>query len=160
MSDNSLHELYLGLGTNLGDKQQNIKLALEYIEKRIGKVVACSAFYITEPVGFDSENNFLNAACQVQTSLQPREVLIETQCIEKEMGRKSKSINHQYSDRVIDIDLLLFGSAIIQEEDLTLPHPHLHERDFVLRPLNDIASNFVHPLLGYTIGELLNNLND
>lgn len=155
MFDNKkLHNLYLGLGTNLGDREQNIQLALNKIGERIGKVIACSAFYITKPVGFESENQFLNAACQVQTSLEPLDVLTETQNIEKDMGRVAKSVDKVYSDRIIDIDLLLFDNSIIEYPHLVLPHPHLHEREFVLLPLLDIAGEIVHPVLGKTMNEL------
>lgn len=149
-----MHDVYLGLGSNLGDRGENLEIALDYIEERIGKVVATSAFYVTEPVGFESDNQFLNAACKVETKLAPTDVLQITQKIEKEMGRQSKSQNRAYADRTIDIDILLYEDEILKTPDLTLPHPHLHERAFVLYPLAEIAGEYVHPVLHKAISEL------
>ena len=101
-------KVYVGLGTNLGDKEQNLKVAVQKIEEQIGKVVSLSAFYITAPWGFTSENSFLNAAACVETELSPLDVLQKTQSIERELGRTKKSVNGAYSDRLIDIDLLLY----------------------------------------------------
>lgn len=135
--------LYLSLGTNLGDKEQNLRRALELIGQRVGQVMACSTFIATEPWGFRSDNSFLNAACRVETSLTPLQVLAETQAIEREMGRTQKSSNGIYHDRLIDIDLLMAfdadGRTIeVDSPRLKLPHPLMQERDFVMRPLREI----------------------
>ena len=106
-------KVYVGLGTNLGDKEQNLKVAVQKIEEQIGKVVSLSAFYITAPWGFTSENSFLNAAACVETELSPLDVLQKTQSIERELGRTKKSVNGAYSDRLIDIDLLLYEDLIL-----------------------------------------------
>ena len=150
----SLHNVYLGLGSNLGDREDNIQKTLSLIERRIGKIVAVSSMYRTEPVGFESDNYFVNAACILQTELSPLEVLEYTQVVEKELGRNVKSINGKYHDRIIDIDVLLYDSLIVEYPHYILPHPHLHERKFVLEPLAEIASHIVHPILHKTIGEL------
>lgn len=150
-----LHDVYLGLGSNLGNKAENLNHALKNIEERIGKIIACSAFYVTEPVGFVSDNQFMNAACHVQTVISPLEILQITQAIEQNLGRESKSVNEVYTDRIIDIDILLYDDQIVQLPNLTIPHPHLAERLFVLYPLADIAKDYVHPILHKTIGELL-----
>ena len=164
-------KVYVGLGTNLGDKEQNLKVAVQKIEEQIGKVVSLSAFYITAPWGFTSENSFLNAAACVETELSPLDVLQKTQSIERELGRTKKSVNGAYSDRLIDIDLLLYGDAVVEEDfdvpgaegrkvHLSLPHPLMHERRFVMEPLAEVAPDVVHPILKKTFRELLASLAD
>lgn len=156
--NNTLHQVYLALGSNLGDKYQHIQNALDQIGQRIGTVVSVSEMYATQPVGFESDNEFVNAACRVDTTLEPVEILTITQAIEREMGRQSKSINRQYADRIIDIDILFCDSKAHLSPDLTLPHPQLHKRMFVLAPLADIAPHLVHPVLNMTISELKQKL--
>ncbi len=146
--------VYLGLGTNLGDKEQNLRMSVKKIEERIGSVVALSAFYATAPWGFSSENSFLNAAVGVETTLSPLQVLRETQRIEREMGRTEKSVNGWYADRLIDIDLLLYDDRVMDAEGLILPHPLMTERRFVMEPLSEIAPDMVHPVLHKTLREL------
>ena len=146
--------VYLGLGTNLGDKEQNLRMSIKKIEERIGNVVSLSAFYATAPWGFSSENSFLNAAVCVETTLLPLQVLEETQRIERELGRTEKSVNGLYADRLIDIDLLLYDDRVIDAEGLILPHPLMTERRFVMEPLSEIAPDVVHPVLHKTMKEL------
>ena len=146
--------VYLGLGTNLGNKEQNLRMSVQKIEERIGKTVSLSAFYVTAPWGFASDNSFLNAVVCVETPLLPLEVLKETQAIERELGRTSKSMGGVYSDRLIDIDLLLYGDTIMDEEGLILPHPLMVERRFVMEPLAEIAPDVMHPVLHKTMKEL------
>ena len=155
-------KVYVGLGTNLGDKEQNLRDAVQKIEEQIGKVVSLSAFYVTAPWGFVSENSFLNAAACVETDLSPLDVLQETQSIERELGRTKKSANGVYSDRLIDIDLLLYENLVLSVTspsgaELNLPHPLMTERDFVMKPLAEIAPNLVHPVLGKTMRELISS---
>ena len=146
--------VYLGLGTNLGDKEQNLRMSIKKIEERIGNVVSLSAFYATAPWGFSSENSFLNAAVCVETTLLPLQVLEETQRIERELGRTEKSVNGLYADRLIDIDLLLYDDRVMDAEGLVLPHPLMTERRFVMEPLSEIAPDVVHPVLHKTMKEL------
>ena len=146
--------VYLGLGTNLGDKESNLHVAVRKINERIGEVTALSAFYVTAPWGFSSENSFLNAACCVESVLPPLDILRETQEIERELGRMKKSAGGNYSDRLIDIDLLLYGDKILQDESLIVPHPLMTDRKFVLEPLAEIAPDVVHPVFHKTIKEL------
>ena len=147
--------VYFGLGTNLGDKEYNLRLAVRKIEERVGKVVSLSAFYATAPWGFSSEHTFLNAAACVETLLPPLSVLHLTQEIEREIGRTHKSVGGVYSDRVIDIDLLLYEDRVLDTPELKLPHPLMHERRFVMEPLAEIAPGVVHPVFKKTIQELL-----
>lgn len=132
------HTLYLGLGSNLGDKQQNIAMAVEKIEELIGHVECQSALHITEPWGFQSDNMFVNAAVKCVTILSPHEVLEKTKDIEWQMGRTTKSVDGTYKDRIIDIDILLYDDMEINDPDLVIPHPLMHQRDFVMKPLNEI----------------------
>ena len=131
-------ELYLSLGSNLGDRAEMLHRAIALIGERIGTVQRVSSFIETEPWGFKSKNRFLNAACLVLTALSPEQCLEQTQQIERELGRKSKSKGGKYRDRPIDIDLLLYGDVTLSTPKLTLPHPHMHERDFVMIPLREI----------------------
>lgn len=156
----NLHDVYLALGTNLGNKEENIYQAIKLINERVGMVIIHSALYVTEPLGFQSENNFVNAACLVMTSMEPLELLKATQEIEITMGRDSKSVNKEYSDRIIDIDILLYDRILFKDKDLIIPHPHLHERPFVLTPLVEIAGQYVHPILDQSLYELEESLVD
>ena len=146
--------VYLGLGTNLGDKAANLHAAVHLISGKIGKVISLSSFYATAPWGFESENSFLNAAICVETSLSPLEVLHRTQEIERTLGRTHKSTGGIYYDRIIDIDLLLYNKEIIQTPELTLPHPLMLQRDFVMNPLVEIAPDVVHPVFGKKLSVL------
>ncbi len=150
-------KVYLGLGTNLGDMESNLRNALLEIQERVGSVTSQSAFYLTEPWGFDSTNKFLNMVVEVQTTLTPFQLLSVTQSIEKELGRLTKSEDGVYSDRLIDIDILFYGQDVITDATLTIPHPLLHKRDFVLEPLKEIAANFVHPIMKCSIADITGN---
>ena len=132
------HLVYFSLGSNLGDKKQNLSTAIKLMEKQIGVLLRQSAFLETEPWGFQSDNSFVNAAICMETTLEPLEVLVETQKIEREMGRTIKSVNGEYHDRIIDIDILLYDDLHINTPQLTIPHPLMEERDFVMIPLREI----------------------
>jgi len=141
-----MNKVYLSLGTNLGNKRAHLLQAIGYIAEKIGSFSAISSVYETKPWGFESENDFLNMMVCVETRLSPIEILTITQSIEKEMGRTQKT-NHSYHDRIIDIDLIAYNDLILQSERLQLPHPLFHQRRFVLEPFNEIAPDFVHPVL-------------
>lgn len=136
-----MHTVYLSLGTNLGDKEANINRAIEKINDSVGTVLRTSSFIETEPWGFDSSNTFLNAALCVETDLSPEQLLNATQLIEREMGRTHKSVNRVYHDRLIDIDILLYDDITISTPALTIPHPLMQERDFVMIPLREIIED-------------------
>lgn len=146
--------VYLGLGTNLGNKEANLRTAIYKLQERIGKQVSLSSFYETAPWGFESDHSFLNAAIGLETSLSPIEILHITQEIEKELGRIKKSVNGSYSDRLIDIDILLYDTLVLQTPELTIPHPLMTERDFVMKPLIEIAGNVIHPTRQKTLSGL------
>lgn len=152
------HLVYLSLGTNLGNKEENLRTAMTLIEEQVGTITSQSALYASAPWGFDSENTFLNNAISVETSLTPEELLSTTQRIEHTLGRTHKSVDGQYSDRLIDIDILLYDDVVMHTPSLTLPHPLMHRRLFVLEPLSEIASTMIHPLLQKEIATLCNEL--
>ena len=135
--------LYLSLGTNLGDRQKNLSFALEFIGREVGTVVSASDIIETEPWGFESSNRFLNMAVKVETTLQPLEVLHTTQEIERKLGRTQKSVNREYHDRMIDIDILLYDDLVMNTPELTIPHPLMYQREFVMKPLTQIAPELV-----------------
>jgi len=139
--------VYLGLGTNLGDKNQNLNDAVMELSLEVGSVVSLSAFYTSEPWGFNSEHVFLNAVVLMETSLSPVQVLLKTQMIEKKLGRTGKSVT-DYEDRLIDIDILLYDMLIIENPSLKIPHPLITKRNFVLIPLVEIAPDLVDPVSG------------
>lgn len=142
--------IFLGIGTNLGDREANLRTALQLLHERVGECIACSSIYRSAPQGFVSENEFANVVVVCRTDHSPEEVLLITQQIEREMGRTEKSVNGVYHDRVIDIDLLQAGigsresgtqtQVECKTDTLTLPHPRMHERDFVLIPLREVEA--------------------
>lgn len=136
-----MSKVFLGLGSNLGNKEENINIAIRKIEEQVGNVLACSPFFYSKPQGFVSKNDFVNTAICCQTNLSPRQVLLITQNIERQLGRTKKTRKgFPYSDRTIDIDILLFDDLHINEPDLTIPHPKMQERDFVMIPLKQIRA--------------------
>ncbi|WP_455627658.1 2-amino-4-hydroxy-6-hydroxymethyldihydropteridine diphosphokinase [Parabacteroides chinchillae] len=144
---------YLSLGTNIGNKRRNLITAAALLAERVGDILALSDIYETEPWGFESENTFLNAALALRTLLSPLELLDATRLIEIEMGRVEKS-NGTYQDRIIDIDILMYDDIVMQTLQLTIPHPLMHKRSFVMEPLAEIAPDVVHPVFHKTIAEL------
>ena len=131
-----MHKVYLGLGSNQGDRNKQLARAIELIGERVGKVIRQSSIIETEPWGFTSGNKFLNCAIFIETELLPRKVLEVTKQIERELGRRYKGM--AYRDRPIDIDILLYDDLTLDEPDLQIPHPLMYERDFVMIPLRAI----------------------
>lgn len=136
-----MSKLYLGLGSNMGNREDYIRQALRLIGERVGKVLRTSSLIETEPWGFESEHRFLNAVCLIETNLSPLDCLHKTQRIEHLLGRRHKSRDGHYTDRPIDIDLLFYDDLVIQTPELTIPHPHWQERDFVRIPLEEIRED-------------------
>lgn len=144
-------QLLLALGTNLGDREENIRQACRLLQAEVGPLLGLAPLFRTAPVGFESDNVFFNTVALFQTSRTAEELLDLTQEIERRMGRTQKSVAGRHFDRTIDIDLLwLEGVEPIDSNRLTLPHPHLHERAFVLDPLMELLPEWKHPLTGLT----------
>jgi 2-amino-4-hydroxy-6-hydroxymethyldihydropteridine diphosphokinase len=141
---------YLSLGSNLGDRAANLNEAITRLAS-LGKVVAVSSFYETEPVEVTAQPWFLNCAVKLDTQKMPRQLLTGILDLEREMGRRR---NQNKGPRNIDIDILLFGTSIVEAKGLTIPHPGLHERRFVLEPLTEIGAEVRHPVFKKTIREL------
>ncbi len=135
-----MKSVFLGLGSNLGDRRATLCRAYEEIERLVGPIVARSAFYESRPWGFQSPHQFLNSVVCCHTFLMPREVLRATQHVEQMLGRTTKSVGGIYHDRPIDIDILLYDNLHVDEADLRIPHPLMLQRDFVMTPLLEVLS--------------------
>jgi 2-amino-4-hydroxy-6-hydroxymethyldihydropteridine diphosphokinase len=153
-----MKRVFLGLGTNLGDRERNLGQALDKIAEVIGIIISRSSVYETEPWGFQSSDQFLNMVIGVDTNLKPSGLLGRLLMIESLLGRLRDG--KQYSSRIIDIDILLYGRQKVDTISLKIPHPRMHERNFVLVPLCEIAPRIVHPVFGKTMTELLNECKD
>ena len=153
-----MNKVFLGLGTNLGTREANIEKALARIKEYIGPVTKSSSLYETEPWGFESDEQFINMVVRIDTGLNPGDLLQEILNVEFFLGRKRGGT--QYTSRVIDIDILLFGEKIINENKLKIPHPRMHERRFVLEPMCEIAGEEIHPVFGKSFAKLLEECKD
>ncbi len=151
--------LYIGLGSNLGNRKEHLDKAVLEIKNSVGKIIAVSDYCISEPWGFESKNDFLNAVLAVDTTMHLTDILHKTQEIEKKMGSAvHRKRDGGYTDRIIDIDLLASGGEIICNSELTLPHPRMHERLFVMVPFVSVAPGWIHPVFHKTAKDLLSEL--
>mgnify|MGYP000981149268 CR=1 FL=1 len=147
--------VYISFGSNIGDREKAIEEALDLIDQNQMKITKRSDIYETEPYGYTDQPVFLNGAVEVETKLTCREVLEKLLNIEKEVGRVRK---FKWGPRLIDLDIIFFNDEIYDEEDLKVPHTDMQNRDFVLKPLNELCPDIIHPVLKKTIKELLEDL--
>jgi 2-amino-4-hydroxy-6-hydroxymethyldihydropteridine diphosphokinase/dihydroneopterin aldolase/2-amino-4-hydroxy-6-hydroxymethyldihydropteridine diphosphokinase len=148
---------YLALGSNIGDREAYLAKALKMLGETEGvKVTNVSTFLNTKPVGYTDQPDFLNAVVEIETTLEPHTLL--GVCNEIEQNLKRKRIIH-WGPRTIDVDILLFGDLVLEDETLTIPHPRMTERNFVMQPLSEIAPNVIHPVLGKTVWELYGKIH-
>ncbi|MDD4144911.1 MAG: 2-amino-4-hydroxy-6-hydroxymethyldihydropteridine diphosphokinase [Prolixibacteraceae bacterium] len=153
-----MHEVYLGIGGNIGNKKYNFHKAIILIQKKLGKVTDTSSVYETPPWGFNSEDNFWNMVIKIETTLNPEALISKILLIEKSYNRKrTEGI---YTSRKMDIDILYFDNLVLNISNLNIPHPKIQDRLFVLVPLYEIAPGYKHPLLKLTNRELLENCQD
>ena len=154
---NEFNRLYLHTGSNLGERESHLEQANKHIEKRIGSIARASGVFETKPWGIEDQPDFLNQALEVQTRLSPFEVLEQILQIEKRLGRQREI---KWGARLIDIDILFYNEQIIDTPKLSIPHPYLQHRNFVLIPMLEIAPDLIHPVFGKTIEELYALSND
>ncbi len=148
--------VYIGIGSNLGNRRENCLHAIELLQKKGIIVTKRSSLYETEPWGVKDQPRFINMAVEIDTSLEPKELLKILKNIEKELGREKSS---KWGPRIIDLDILLFDDIILNKDNLKIPHPLMHKRDFVLRPLCEIAPDVYHPLLKMRMYELMQKIH-
>ncbi len=148
---------YIGIGSNLGNRQKNCTRAIELLEKRGIVIKKKSSMYETEPWGVEEQPQFINVVLEAETSLEPHELLRMLKDVEREVGR---GITFKWGPRIIDLDILLFDDLFLRDNSLQIPHPLMHERDFVLKPLCEIAPEKIHPLLKMTMCDLLSKLQN
>ena len=152
------NDVVISIGTNLGNKIDNVRIALEQITK-LSDIEFKSKIYLSEPWGFESKNSFLNMAVLVKTSYQPKELLMELKKIENEMGRLKK-VKNEYEDRIIDLDILIFDQKKINSNELIVPHPRIRTRKFSILVLKDLFHNQRIPVLNNTADEMLQKVTD
>jgi 2-amino-4-hydroxy-6-hydroxymethyldihydropteridine diphosphokinase len=149
------HIAYIGVGSNLGDPKRNCQQAIDLLNSDVCQVLACSPFYRTEPVGYISQPPFINAVIKLNTDLSPIKLLGELNTIERKLG---KAIKTRWGPRTIDLDILLYDNLIIKEQGLKIPHPRMQMRSFVMIPLVELEPELIHPVLGQSMRELLEQI--
>ena len=152
-----IENIFLGLGSNQGDRELNLKRSIKLLNSRVGKVLKFSRVYESEPWGEKKQNHFLNQVIEIETNIDPYDLLNICKNIENDMGRKPEI---RWGKRIIDIDILYYQSKIINNLNLSIPHKLMHERKFVMIPLNDLNENHLHPILKISNKEILNKCID
>ncbi len=152
-----MQKIFLSLGTNIGDREQNLIRCIEALEGRNINIVRNSSIYETEPYGDTAQPNFYNMVVRIKTSFTPTQLLYETKLIEKQFGRKKTG---RWGPRIIDIDILTYNRVSLQKPELIIPHPQLHKRRFVLIPLKEVDNRFVHPTLKKNVDQILAECED
>lgn len=153
------HKTFISIGSNIGDKRVNCENALNRIATSgVGEIIKVSRFYRTQPVDYTDQDWFVNAAAEIETPLLPKEFLLALKNIEKELGTTLKSV--RFGPRIIDLDILLYDDLVINSNDLIIPHERMHERVFVLKPLCDINSEIIHPVIKRKIKDILLDIED
>jgi 2-amino-4-hydroxy-6-hydroxymethyldihydropteridine diphosphokinase len=154
-----VNKVYLSLGSNLGDKEMNLEKTMFHLQEKLGEIIVQSSLFYSKAFEFQSESDFVNNVILIQTNYDAFEILKITQEIEKEIGRKLKSTDKNYQDRIIDIDILYYNDEIIDEKDLKIPHPEILKRNFVYEPLLQIDEKFIDPEKKIMVRELIINNN-
>ena len=167
MESGKRHSVVLLTGSNFRGKEQILQRAAECIAEQVGPIERASQIHYTEAWGFSCEEEFANQALLVGTNLSADEVLMKTQAIERELGRDRKAeaaekaaTGERYASRVVDIDIIFYDDIVVESEELTLPHPLMHEREFVLRPMLEVAPAWRHPILGQTVEEMIEGIQN
>ena len=155
-----MNQAIILLGSNMGNRHRMLEDAARHVDSKAGQVVQRSSLYETEPWGFEAEQHFLNQVLIVDTEREPQALMDQLLSIEKEMGRERALPGDGYASRIIDIDILFYEDRVIDRDRLKIPHPELHNRRFTLMPLQEVAPNLVHPVLGQTVTELLHDCPD
>jgi|TARA_B100000902_G_scaffold397755_1_gene462470 2-amino-4-hydroxy-6-hydroxymethyldihydropteridine diphosphokinase len=152
-----IENIFLGLGSNLGDRKLNLKKSITLLNSRVGRILNKSRIYESEPWGLKEQSHFLNQVIEIESQIEPIDLLNICKNIELDMGRKSEI---RWGKRVIDIDILYYKSRVINNKNLVVPHKLMHERNFVMIPLNDLNEYHQHPILKRSNKEILNNCID
>ena len=153
-----MKKVFIGLGTNLGDKASHIEEAISFITERIGSLLAASSIYQSPPWGFESKTDFYNSVILIKTQFSPEQLLQQLKLIESQMGRIQREKGQGYQDRIIDLDIIDYDGQIIRLEHIVIPHERMHERDFVLYPLQEIAPDWYHPFTKKTAFDYIKDI--
>jgi len=150
-----MNSVFISIGSNLGDKIGNCKIAIEEIAA-FAKIVKVSSCYETEPLGYEDQPNFINCAAEIRTDLSPHELLTRLNQVENKLGRVREE---KWGPRTIDLDIIFYGKQVVKDDNLVIPHPRAHLRGFVLEPICEIAPEFIHPVLSLPVSKILDDLD-